>query len=108
MARDKEREDSMTDTKHTPTPWDASDRENYSLIFGKGFEKPIATCDSYSKGFGPSKDERKANAAHIVKCVNMHDELVENLKFMYDNDGQYIEMVKLANIEDILKKAGAL
>jgi hypothetical protein len=40
--------------KHTPTPWRVGDA---------GFT--VAPCKS------------KANAAHIVKCVNLHDELVD-------------------------------
>ena len=66
----------MTDTKHTPTPWDYADKVNQTSIYGKGYEKPIAITDSYSKGFGPDVGERIANAADIVKCVNLHDELV--------------------------------
>jgi hypothetical protein len=53
--------------KHTPTPWRVGDAG--FTVFGPKTDQPspvtIAPCKS------------KANAAHIVKCVNLHDELVD-------------------------------
>lgn len=34
---------------------------------------------------GVLKDEAEANAAHIVKCVHLHDELVAELAAMVEN-----------------------
>lgn len=53
----------------------------------------------------------KENAANIVKCVNMHDELVDALKKLRMSvSGEcYIgDEKELAIIEEALKKSGAL
>lgn len=52
-------------TKHTPTPWD---RMGDLIIRVEG-----------PASFDVAKVDSEANAAHIVKCVNLHDELVEAL-----------------------------
>lgn len=61
----------MTDTKHTPTPWVSVGGciETVDDTLNDGFY--IATV--YGADYA-------ANAAHIVKCVNMHDELVATIK----------------------------
>lgn len=70
--------------KHTPTPWIAttfvdnrphgSDHHTFKITPQRG---PYGTL------FGP-------DAAHIVKCVNMHDELVEALNMArLFIDGEY-------------------
>jgi hypothetical protein len=59
-------------TKHTPTPWRI--RRNQST------NKPsceITTSDKISICYMSNGDLGLGNAAHIVKCVNMHDELLE-------------------------------
>ena len=72
-------------TKHTPTPW---------VVTGKLFDEVIieTTVDMDKQGheygdktvIGSSewtyvKDE---DAKHIVKCINMHDELIYALEFI--------------------------
>lgn len=89
----------MTDTKHTPTPLIADD----GYIF-----------DADHNIVGKTYDRRYA--AHIVKCVNMHEELVEALKALHlqalqssvnDKSNDYgCEALDLAYAA--LKKAGAL
>lgn len=44
------------------------------------------------------------DAAHIVKCVNMHDELVDALDKILDNNNDE----NWHNALNVLKKAGAL
>jgi hypothetical protein len=57
---------------HTPTPWSASG----SIIRSeKGFG--IADTDPMNNG---ASEVDIANAAHIVRCVNSHDELVDLLR----------------------------
>ena len=60
---------------HTPTPWmvGSAPMGKYAQIqsLGNGFLKIAAVA--------PSAD-RNSNAAHIVKCVNAHDELVAALR----------------------------
>ena len=67
-------------SKHTPTPWRVS-QEMYGIdnmrVEGveaqrEGYVEPVANC-----GYGAGCAE---NAAHIVKCVNAHDALVEALE----------------------------
>lgn len=86
----------MTEVKHTPTPWEV-------------VVAPSGTPDiTDNKGnivaaiFGGSAE---ANDAHIVQCVNLHDELVEALREIASdtNDGKS-EIVA----REALKKAGAL
>lgn len=70
--------------------------------------KHIATTNKYLEGKG------EANAKHIVKCVNMHDELVRLLRATseYLDSGDYPEnetQFKLFNdIEQALKSAGEI
>lgn len=62
-------------TKHTPTPWKV------------GLDNPMEVLSLHSHFlFKTSRSnvprcEDIANAAHIVKCVNLFDELVEALDY---------------------------
>lgn len=111
--------------KHTPTPWRIED--GTTLIWGScnpedntdaGMGYPVTECrttpisaSSWCKA--PYSEEGEANAAHIVKCVNMHDELVEALKLANGfismrEDKAGLESIAGKNIRAVLKKAGAL
>lgn len=61
-------------SKHTPTPWKA---EGGYIFAGEGDE--ILVCIQSTINDELVADA-EANAARIVKCVNLHDELVECLK----------------------------
>lgn len=67
--------------KHTPTPWEA---QGFFVVGPYGYRKPIdntvevAHCGRI--GDNLPKAEQKANAAHIVHCVNAHFRLVLALK----------------------------
>lgn len=65
---------------HTPTPWESSQRQ----IWQKETDNCIATLNETNCSSSPSSIKKMAqealDAAHIVKCVNMHDELVEALE----------------------------
>lgn len=79
---------------HTPTPFIA---KNTFIVSGDDI---IASCITATI----DAEKGKANATHIVKCVNMHDELVEALIDIYDHaDAEASTMAEKA-----LKKAGAL
>lgn len=58
---------------HTPTPWRVKHSGLDAYIVGGPENFPCANMP----GQGPTSE---ANAAHIVKCVNAHDELVATLK----------------------------
>lgn len=97
----------MTDTKHTPTPWKIENWHGDTQIIGP--EGSLICIDTTYYPVAPSEEDM----AHIVKCVNMHDELVEALKDIIDrshNDplgtSKVLDMRKIA--EKTLKKAGAL
>lgn len=93
--------------KHTPTPWtfkqDPKTGDCGITAVGVGIlaetYAEIRRAHEYATG------ESHANAAHIVKCVNMHDELVEALEI-----AETYRMTKEDRIiiEEALKKAGAL
>lgn len=97
----------MTDTKHTQTPW-AIHPFKLDLICTADGQKSIA--GAYNQDIS-SYEEIAANAAHIVKCVNMHDELVAALqalesvcKFSKDS---FLFKGELEDARAALSKAGA-
>jgi len=80
----------MTEQKHTRTPWKVrkSQRGGRLLngryaIDGKGWEElaliNVAVTDNCT-GKTSIDPEGEANAAHIVECVNTHDQLVQDNK----------------------------
>jgi hypothetical protein len=78
---------------HTPTPWEAED----AVIFCPGKRLTIAVMYGNELLKSLNWKEQKANAAHIVKCVNLHDELVGALKMaraecehFYSNGTRYL------------------
>lgn len=89
--------------EHTPTPWFID--EYKSVVDEKG-QTISANGFSLVMSYGDNQKFARANAAHIVKCVNMHDELVEALKkcgMLLEHGGFDLEF-----IDSALKKAGAL
>lgn len=99
--------------EYTPTPWRVE--AGTTLIWGdcnpddnstRGMGYPIAECRITPSGnwsTGPYADEGAANATHIVKCVNLHDELIEVLsKFMDFKDDDYVPNILFARAEAIL------
>jgi hypothetical protein len=75
----------MSETRHTPTPWETSYRERSNGSYGQDIYDSngatIATCEWYSvptpTGFVTN---RTANAEFIVRAVNSHQQLVEALR----------------------------
>lgn len=68
---------------HTPAPW--------HVQHPRGFVRPQVWCQQgllfYVEQLPGGEAEAKANAAHIVHCVNAHDELVAALRFCVQYDG---------------------
>jgi hypothetical protein len=61
-------------TSHTPTPWIVNGK---SIEYGEGLSGGlVAAC--VEDVFGNSIDD--ADMAHIVRCVNAHDDLVAALQ----------------------------
>jgi hypothetical protein len=78
------------ETKHTPTPWHAISQgtahfisqasdEEFRFAIAKVFEQTY-----HPDGPSAAWHEAKANAKHIVRCVNAHDELVAALQSIKD------------------------
>jgi putative intracellular protease/amidase len=72
--------------KHTPAPWSVNKSDQCSIMIhkecGNGVIIKIADVEydpSLLPADDPNASSHKANAEHIVKCVNAHDELVEAL-----------------------------
>jgi len=140
-VRFNEKDKPMTKDKaeHTPTPWKVNKSYN-GFISGTmhsiteitaklpeeadhdEFESEgiCVVITPHDTGYKKELPTREANANHIVKCVNMHDELVAALKecreyfdgcMDADYQGEetgYVpneEMTKHIMIEELLKKA---
>ena len=92
----------------SPRPWEIGDGpEGVIPILAK--DKPYLCVVRYSDNPNLSKAEGEANAAHIVKCVNAHEKLVEVLK----DAKAWVELdpkaeVMEARIKSALKAAGEL
>lgn len=68
---------------HTPTPWQSRVNAIYRPPENDGGESiSIATTSTMGSFNKVSPAVRAANAAHIVKCVNMHDDLVDVLSWV--------------------------
>lgn len=87
------KEHTMT-TQHTPTPWRAAinmdgRHQAFSIMADSpAFHKdewpyqPLIAQTLHGKGCA-TLEVARANAAHIVKCVNLHDELIEALDMIF-------------------------
>lgn len=66
--------------KHTPTPWNYNKRQNGTF-----------TLDNHNSSKRLAEGLSKANATHIVQCVNQWQELLEqiDLAITYIDDGAY-------------------
>lgn len=84
------------ETKHTPWIMEYGSEES-AIIDARGYI--ICTNGEYPSVV--SDDDM----AHIVKCVNMHDELVEALKVIASKS---LEKPSIYVATETLKKAGAL
>lgn len=62
-------------SRATPRPWKLS--ENYRVTINGADGNVVG--DTFGTNYIRSKEESEANAAHIVKAVNMHESLVTAL-----------------------------
>lgn len=91
-----------TQTKHTPVPWRAVDGRYTAVgiahMTDGNYNRPyqvaaiVADDKMADKGWryvavinGKSTGEVDADAEHIVRCVNAHDELLAALRALYDD-----------------------
>jgi hypothetical protein len=96
--------------KHTPTPWVAW-KDTYIYRIGHMFNRPDGevACDIVASTTTPEVSTQAENAAHIIKCVNAHDELVTIAEFVVDHlpaiIRQYCPMGVPMSVSDAHNKA---
>lgn len=78
---DSQREDNTMPTKHSKTPWTPKPRNSMNAIenVSKDMLNKVWVYEPYSKSIVNLNGELidlEANAQHIVKCVNSHEELI--------------------------------
>lgn len=80
---------------HTPTPWSAYQSDSGSwVIENEKDRKNRAVCETINVGvFRRPPYVQKADAAHIVKCVNAHEELLAACKALLQD--QWFEIGQL-------------
>lgn len=67
--------------EHTPMPWHVYEEDPFVICEGGGGSIGIIEA-----GYpGVSEAEQIANAAYVVHCVNVHDDLVKALEAMLGN-----------------------
>ena len=75
--------------EHTPTPWEKERPYMEPHIYLSGPNTQLIAC------LQDNWENNKANAKHIVHCVNLHDELVEALSLtirtIYDCMRHYLD-----------------
>ncbi len=67
---------------HTPTPWRAYNATNGRILKHWRIQRDDAKQDIALISLDVPADAREQTAAHIVRCVNSHDDLVAALKAM--------------------------
>lgn len=76
---------------HTPTPWELHEMDNgygYQITSSVGGSLRIVAIVAAPHGGAGIKTKTpkaRANAAHIVRCVNVHNELADALELLVDN-----------------------
>jgi hypothetical protein len=98
-------------TTHTPTPWTI---KHYGFIGLHGTEYSQVSRENEKDCifiFKTNEPEGEANAAHIVKCVNLHEDLVFSLEYCYRKLNKLVESGKISEpllldeVPELLKRA---
>lgn len=82
-------------TKHTPTPWKTLGSDQ--IMDGNG--ETICLALSYIED---KKLPQLENAAHIVKCVNLHDGFIELVKSLLSDK---LDIYRLTDDEIVLARS---
>jgi hypothetical protein len=93
-------------TSHTPTPWRNGDKYGEDIFSGVD-RIAVATEHPYRPG---EAIVAVANAAHIVRCVNAHDDLVAALKALEDcycEASEHLDRDQRAHHREVLMQARA-
>lgn len=74
----------IKERKHTPVPWTIEHTRQSAWIgtpkSGGKVDEIVCQIDTSSEYKPEAQERAEANAAHIVHCVNQHDNLVAALK----------------------------
>ena len=93
----------MKTTKHTLTPWtvEADQDDDFLLINGMTDLGDEVICQLNNS------ELEQTNAAHIVKCVNLHEELVEAIEHVINVSayGDAISDSTEESLKTLLKRA---
>lgn len=73
----------MKQDDHAPTPWNVSVDQKHPVLGATEIRDVRGRLIEWIGQSGRSDNE--ANAAHIVKCVNAHDELVAEMRRLLDH-----------------------
>lgn len=86
---------------HTPAPWTYYENKSSIVIRSNYYRKNIAQIPNKKNVAHTPYKEQKANAEHILRCVNSHSELLEALK----NCEQYMKGWFYQNLKPEIKQA---
>lgn len=99
----------MTKTKHSPTPW----RVDGDAVVAHGGGPDLVALSPANDGWEESGAMFAANAEHIVRCVNAHDDLVAGLKSAVESLESLVRLGRipasskgLRDAKEALAKAG--
>ena len=96
-------------SEHTPTPWaiESSGEQIWSTTELGEKRAPIARMEGWRQWLGQQNltcEQRKANAAFIVKAVNCHDTMVNCLRWLDRRGGLGLDVHE--NIRQVLDLVG--
>jgi len=101
----------MKNTKHTPTPWSVNTTSFSGAIVRFHIAGPVhGSCYPICEHIleeKPDATQQLEDAAHIVRCVNSHDELLAALKLMVEVGCDLYDMDMGDNGAPALDKARA-
>lgn len=89
---------------HTPAPWRVHSTTDEIGYFSDSLNNRVGVAFVNNVG----DEGAQANAAHIVKCVNMFDELVAFAQEQFDEmeaDSEGFDSIPLSNLKDLLARA---
>jgi len=88
----------MNSTKHTPTPW--IEEEGFFIVNAET-RQIVAEVPHYK--------ENRADLAHILRCVNAHDDLVAALKYWIAHEESFGDRARIPErARAALAKASAM
>ena len=92
-----------TKTSHTPTPWKVLSND---LVYGSdGYRVTDCEHAAYSERPMPPTKVDKANAAHIVRCVNEREGLLAALRDLMKSCKNWAPTIDCSRAQAVITKA---